>query len=457
LTTADVVVLGMGPGGEHVATDLAEAGMDVVGVEKELLGGECPYWACVPTKMMVRATDSLAEAQRVNVLAGRSSVERSWMPVATRIRKEATDDWNDAAAVKRFEDAGGRFVRGTGRLDGPKRVVVNDEAIDVAKAIVIATGTKPRIPPIEGIDGIDYWTNRGAVKATEVPESLVIVGGGAVGCEFAQVFARYGSQVTLLEGEAHVLPREEPEACKLLHEIFATDGIDVRAEQAAVACEATGDRVVVTTDKGSTVSATRLLVATGRKTDLGAIATSTIGVDESARWIPVDDHLRVTGAPGVWAIGDVVGGGFTHMAVYHGRIAAADIRGQSVPGTSDRATPRVTFTDPEIGAVGLTEQQAREQGLDVRTGLSKVPESARGWIHKVGNDGFIKLVEDARRGVLVGATSVGPVGGEVLSMLTLAVHAEVRVEDLRRMIYAYPTFHRAVEDALSDLGGVNRG
>jgi pyruvate/2-oxoglutarate dehydrogenase complex dihydrolipoamide dehydrogenase (E3) component len=453
LTTADVVVLGMGPGGEHVATDLAKAGMDVIGVEKELLGGECPYWACVPTKMMVRATDSLAEAKRVNVLAGRSSVDRSWTPVSARIRKEATDDWNDDVAVERFESTGGRFIRGAGRLDGPKRVVVNDDTIDVAKAIVIATGTKPKIPPIGGLDGIDYWTNRGAVKATEVPDSLVVVGAGAVGCEFAQVFARFGSRVTLLEGEAHVLPREETEACRLLHDIFAADGIDVRAEQAAVTCDADDAGVVVTTDKGSTVSAARLLVATGRRADLGAIATSTIGVDEDSQWIPVDDHLRVIGAPGVWAIGDVVGGGFTHMAVHHGRIAIADILGRSVPGTSNKAKPRVTFTDPEVGAVGLTEQQARDQGLDVRTGLSQVPESARGWIHKVGNAGFIKLVEDRGRGVLVGATSVGPVGGEVLSMLTLAVHAEVGTDDLRHMIYAYPTFHRAVEDALSDLAG----
>jgi pyruvate/2-oxoglutarate dehydrogenase complex dihydrolipoamide dehydrogenase (E3) component len=449
--TADVVVLGMGPGGEDLATTLAKAGLDVIGVEEELLGGECPYWACVPTKMMVRATDALAEAQRVNVLAGHSTVERSWAPVARRIREEATDDWNDETAVRRFESIGGRIIRGVGRLDGPKRVIVDDERIDVSKAIVIATGTKPKIPPIEGIDGADYWTNRGAVKATEVPDSLVIVGAGAVGCEFAQMFARFGSRVTLLEGQAQVLPREETEACDLLHDIFSADGIDVRAEQAAAMCSSGADGVVVMTDKGSTVSGERLLVATGRKADLHAIATSTIGIDEGSQWIPVDDHLRVQGAPGVWAIGDVVGGGFTHMALHHGRIAAADILGQPVLGTSDRAKPRVTFTDPEVGAVGLTERQAREQGLNVRTGLSQVPESARGWIHKVGNEGFIKLVEDKARGVLVGATSMGPVGGEVLSMLTLAVHAEVSVEDLRHMVYAYPTFHRAVEDALRDL------
>src|SRR4051812_8509620 len=448
---ADVVVLGMGPGGEHAATTLAQEGLDVIGVEKELLGGECPYWACVPTKMMMRASDSLAEAQRVNVLAGRTSIERSWDPVARRIRDEATDNWNDAAAVKRFESNGGRFMRGAGRLDGPKRVVVEGEAIDVGRAIVVATGTTPKIPPIDGIDGVDYWTNRGAVKATEVPDSLVVVGAGAVGCEFSQVFARFGSRVTLLEGQSHVLPREETEACQLLHDILAADRIDVRAEQAAVMCAAGDHGVVVTTDKGSKVSAARLLMATGRKADLRAVATSTIGIAEDSDWIPVDDHLRVDGVPGVWAIGDVAGGGVTHMAIHHAGIAVDDILGRPGPGKNNKAVPRVTFTDPEIGAVGLTESQARDRGIDVRTGIAQIPESARGWIHKVGNEGFIKLVQDRDSGVLVGATSAGPVGGEVLSMLTLAVTEEVRCDALRHMVYAYPTFHRAVEDALQDL------
>jgi pyruvate/2-oxoglutarate dehydrogenase complex dihydrolipoamide dehydrogenase (E3) component len=200
------------------------------------------------------------------------------------------------------------------------------------------------------------------------------------------------------------------------------------------------------------VTGEKLLLATGRTADLGAIGAGTIGVDEEKeRWLPVDDHLRVRGVEGVWAVGDVVGGGFTHMAMHHARIAVADILGRQVPGVRDNAIPRVTFTDPEVGAVGLTERAARDKGIDVRTGVGQVPTSARGWIHKAGNDGFIKLVEDSMRGVLVGATSVGPVGGEVLSMLTLAVHAEVPVDELRRMIYAYPTFHRVVEDALRDL------
>jgi pyruvate/2-oxoglutarate dehydrogenase complex dihydrolipoamide dehydrogenase (E3) component len=330
-------------------------------------------------------------------------------------------------------------------------VVVGDERIFVSRAIVIATGTKAVTQGISGLDTVDFWTNRGAVAATQVPASLVVVGGGAVGCEFAQVFARFGSEVTLLEGEPHILPREEPEACQLLHDVFARDGINVNAGKVVTMCGTDGGGVAVTTKDGGTLTGERLLLAIGRRVDLAAIGASTIGVDESARAIPVDDHMRVKDAPGVWAVGDVAGGGLTHMALHHARIATADILGQDTPGLSQRAVPRVTFTDPEVGAVGLTEKQAREQGIDVRTGTGQVPSSARGWIHKVGNEGFIKLVEDHSRRVLIGATSVGPVGGEVLSMLTLAVHTETTIPDLRQMIYAYPTFHRAVEDALRDL------
>jgi pyruvate/2-oxoglutarate dehydrogenase complex dihydrolipoamide dehydrogenase (E3) component len=207
----------------------------------------------------------------------------------------------------------------------------------------------------------------------------------------------------------------------------------------------------VTLDGGEVLTAAELLVATGRRVDLAEVGAGVVGIDEHAKAIPVDDRMRA--APGVWAIGDIVGhGAFTHMSVYHAGIVLADILGLEHHAAEYHAVPRVTFTDPEIGSVGLTEAQAREQGIVVRTGSAQVPATARGWIHKAGNEGLIKLVQDARRDVLVGATSVGPVGGEVLSMLTLAVHARIPVQRLREMIYAYPTFHRGVEDALTDLG-----
>jgi len=448
---ADVVVIGLGPGGEEVAERLADAGVDVVGVEAHLVGGECPYYACIPTKMMVRASGLLTEARRVPGMAGDVSVSADWSPVARRIRDEATDDWDDRAAVRRLESKGGRFVRARARLDGPRRVIAGDEVIDVERALVVATGTRPGIPPIPGLDTVEYWTNRDAVKATAVPHSMVVVGGGVVGCELAQTFARFGSRVAIVEGGRHLLANEEPEACQLLHEVFGREGIDVRTGASATGVRRDGDGVVVTLDDGSEVTGERLLVATGRVADLDAINAASLGIPPEARFLPVDGQLRVRGADGVWAIGDVTGGAFTHVAVHQARLVVAQLVGEEAPPFEDHAIPRVTFTDPEVGAVGLTERTARERGIDVRTGMASIPDSSRGWIHKVGNDGFIKVVEDRARGVLVGGSSVGPCGGEVLSMLTVAVQARVPTAVLRRVIGAYPTFQRAVSDALADL------
>jgi len=264
------------------------------------------------------------------------------------------------------------------------------------------------------------------------------------------VFSRFGSQVTVVEMMDRLLPPEEPESGELVAAVLAAEGIDVRTGVGASSVGRAPDGVTVDLADGTQLTAERLLVATGRRTDLRPLGVATVRLDENARAIPVDDHLRA--ADGLWAIGDVTGlGPFTHIAVYQARIAAADILGEHVTPADYRALPRVTFTDPEVGAVGPTEAQARDQGLDVRIGMAQVPTTTRGWIHKAGNEGFFKLVEDARRGVLVGATSVGPHGGEVLGLLALAVHAEVPVAQLRSMIYAYPTFHRGMEDALRDL------
>jgi pyruvate/2-oxoglutarate dehydrogenase complex dihydrolipoamide dehydrogenase (E3) component len=450
--TADVIVLGMGVGGELLAEQLADAGLDVLGIEAKLVGGECPYWGCIPTKMMTRAGNVLAEARRVPDLAGASTVEPDWSPVAARIRNEATDTWDDRVAVERFEAKGGRFVRGTGRLDGPGCVQVGDRTFEARRGVVLATGTRPAIPPVSGLDTVEYWTNREAVEAEELPESLVVLGGGAIGLELSQVFARFGSKVTIVERGERVLPPEEPEACELVADVFAKEGIDVHMGVGARAVARTADGVAVDLDDGSQVSGARLLVATGRTTDLRPLGVASVGLDESARTVDVDDRLRA--ADRLWAVGDVTGRGpFTHIAVYQARIVAADILGEDAPPADYRALPRVTFTDPEVGAVGLTEQRAREQGIDVRVGMAPLQSSSRGWIHKAGNEGFYKLIEDRRRGVLVGATSVGPHGGETLGLLTLAVHAEVPVERLRWMIYAYPTFHRGIEDALRELPG----
>lgn len=446
----DLIVIGMGPGGEEVAGRLAQAGLAVAGIESRLVGGECPYFGCVPSKMMIRAANLLAEGGRIAGLAGRASVEPNWAQVASRIADEATDGWDDTVAAERFTGKGGHLFRGVGRITAPGQVLLGADLLRARRGIVIATGTVPAVPPIPGLAGTPFWTNREAIRAAQVPKSLIVLGGGAIGVELAQVFARFDAQVTVVEALDQLLPLEEPEAGQLLASVFQAEHIGVRTGVAARQISHQGEEFLVELASGETVSAERLLVATGRRTDLAGVGAGAVGIDETARAVPVDDRMRA--APGVWAIGDIVGhGAFTHMSMYHADIVIADILGQEHHAAEYHAVPRVTFTDPEIGSVGLSEAQAREQGLDVSVGVTAIPSSARGWIHKAGNDGFIKLVRDAGTDTLVGATSAGPVGGEVLSMLTLAVHARVPVGRLREMIYAYPTFHRAVQAALADL------
>jgi pyruvate/2-oxoglutarate dehydrogenase complex dihydrolipoamide dehydrogenase (E3) component len=442
-SSCDVVVVGLGPGGEALATELAGAGLDVVAVDQRLVGGECPYFGCVPTKMMIHAATPLAEARR---LPGGSEVRPDWGAVARRIRDEATDDWDDAVAVKRLEDAGVRFVRGHGRLAGPGRVDVDGSTYDARTGVVLNTGTEPAVPPVDGLAGTPYWTNRDAVQVTTLPASLVVIGGGAIGCELAQVFARFGVEVTVVEVADRLLALEEPEASRLVADAFARDGIQVRTGVEIRSVEhAEG---AFTVDLGDQeLSADRLLVTTGRRPNLGDIGLDTVGLDPSTRAVAVDERMRA--GERLWAIGDITGkGAFTHMSMYQSAVAARDILGKDGPWADYRAVPRVTFTDPEVGAVGMTEAQARDAGIDVRTATGDL--GSRGWIAQA--DGVVKLVADAERGVLVGGTVVSPAGGEVLSMLTTAVHAQLPLATLRSMIYAYPTFHRAVESVVDQLG-----
>lgn len=446
---SDVVVLGLGPGGDDVAQSLADDGLSVVGIDDGLVGGECPYWGCIPSKMMIRAANAIAETRRVPELAGTSSVTPDWSPVAQRIRDEATDDWDDTVAVERFVGKGGTFVRGRGRLVAADTVDVEGRRYRATRAVVVATGSTPTIPPITGLAETPYWTNREAIEAAELPTSMIVLGGGAIGAELAQVYARFGVDVTVIEAAERLLSNEEPDVGDILADVFRRDGITVVTGTEATKVSHDGEFDVTLSD-GTSHRAERLLVATGRHVDLEAIGAEVLGVDDSARALPTDHRLRVT--DGVWAVGDVTGRGpFTHIAAYQAKIAIADILGRAFTPADYSAVPRVTFTDPEVGSVGMSAKEAGEAGLDVAVGRSTVSVSARGWIHKTGNDGFIQVVADRQRDALVGATSMGPHGGEVLGMLTLAVHAATPLGQLRSMIYAYPTFHRGVEDALRDL------
>ena len=450
-TGVDVVVLGLGPAGEEVTGRLAGAGLDVVGIEAGLVGGECPYWGCVPTKMMVRAADVVAEAHRAADLAGAVTTGAHWLPVADRL-SEATDGWDDTAAVKRLGRSGVRLRRGTGRIVGPGRVEVDGAVLVARRAVVVATGARPVVPDIAGLSGTPYWTNRDAVRARRAPASLLVLGGGAVGVELAQVFRRFGTVVTLVESGPRLLATEEPEAAAVVARTFEDEGIDVRTSVGITSLYHDGERFTALLAGTESVSADELLVATGRRPDLDALGVATVGLDANADALGVDGLQRVEGVEGLWAVGDVTGvGAYTHVALAQADTAVRDILGESPPPTPVAALPRVTFTDPEVGAVGATEGEARRRFPRVRVGRADLADEPRGWIHGPGLRGVVKVVEDAERGVLVGATAVGPSGGEVLGLLTLAVHAGVPVDRLRDMVFAYPTFHRAVSAAVADL------
>ncbi|MEZ0092139.1 NAD(P)/FAD-dependent oxidoreductase [Streptacidiphilus sp. EB129] len=450
----DAVVIGMGPAGEEVAGRLADAGWDVVGVDERLVGGECPYWGCIPSKIIVRAGNLVSEAHRIPGSAGISRVHSDWRPVARRLR-EATDEWDDKVAVDRFTTRGGRFLRGTGRLTGPSEVTVagpdaSETLLRPRAAVVLATGSQPSAPPVPGLAGTPYWTNRELIEAPELPESLLVLGGGAVGLELGQALQRLGCAVTVIEAQSRLLGREEPEAADLLMRVLTTEGLSIHTGAELVGIGYDGERFTAQCRRGERFSAERLLVSAGRRIDLNRLGAAALGVPDEARALPVDDRLRVLGAPGVWAVGDVTGkGAFTHMAMYQADVAVRALLGLGGRPAEYHAVPRVTFTDPEIGAVGLTEAQARAQGLAVRTGSTDLATSSRGFVHGPGHDGFVKLV--AADGVLVGATAAGPTGGEILGLLTLAVQARLPLADLGATIWAYPTFHRAVGDALREL------
>lgn len=458
--TFDVIVLGLGPGGEDLAEALAKAGQRVLGIDPHLVGGECPYYGCIPSKMMVRGAEVLVEGRRIPDLAGTAEVHPDFAPVARRIRSEATDDWDDRVAVERLEGAGASFVRGAARIagrDADARVQVEVDGMTYAASrVVVATGTAPALPPIDGLADLPrgdlLWTNREAVKAERAPQSMVVLGGGAIGCELAQAFARFGTDVTVVEPGPRILHPEEPDASRVLTEVFERETVTVRCGAKPVAVAAGGPGVEVTLDDGTTVAGEVVLVAAGRKPNLD-IGLDSLGLDASPRSLTVDDHMQVihedTPVDGLYAIGDITGrGAFTHVAVWQSRVLTAHLTGASEPFGGYHGLAWVTFTDPEVGRVGMSEQQARDAGLSVRTGVAAIPANTRGWIHGPGNDGFVKVVEDADSGALVGATVVSPAGGEILAVLTLAVHARVPVATLATMHYAFPTLHRAVLEAI---------
>jgi pyruvate/2-oxoglutarate dehydrogenase complex dihydrolipoamide dehydrogenase (E3) component len=448
-TNVDVVVLGVGTSGEDLSLQLLDAGLKVVGIESALVGGECAYWACLPSKMMIRASNVLQEAHRSDELAGHAEVKPDWNPVARRVR-EATGGWDDSFAVERFEKRGGRLVHGRGKLTGPRTVSVGDESFTARLGVVIATGSKPAIPPIQGIEQVDYWTTHEIIQLERLPKSLIVLGGGTVGCELGQVLARFGVQISIVEAAERLLPAEEPEVGEVVEAAFADEGIAVYTDEMADQIRSRNGLISLTLTGGKELTGERLLLATGRRVDLSGLGLESVGLDGKADFIPVDERMHAT--DGVWALGDVTGKGmFTHVALHQAAIIAAEILGKDhTPATYD-AVPRTTFTDPEVASVGMRESDARAAGHDVVIAEKQLSGTFRGWLH-AADKGLIKLVVNRESGILVGATVVGPQAGEMIGILTLAIHARVALEDLRSMIYAFPTFYGGIGEALGAYG-----